>query len=531
MASVTHKTEIGPIDGTPLKRMFWSIISDYGLKTGICELIDNALDLWMSGGKRRPLEIDVGLNTRQQIITVKDNSGGLKQDELLLLIAPGGSKNDPDDATIGIFGVGGKRAGIALGEYVRLKTRAKRADTFEIEITPDWLESDDWHIPYSQIPDITAGTTEIEISRLRKQITDHDVQLIKEHIAETYSWFLNEGCVIRVNGDEIISKTFEQWSYPANFAPRRASFDVELSPGEAISVTVIGGLIRDRDPVLENYGVYFYCNHRLIVKELRERQVGYFISTEAGVPHPDASLCRVIVELQGAAKLMPWTSSKSGINYNHPAFERVSPTIIQLTSHFSSLSRRLKHDWDGQVFSHTRGTIEDVEPEDAAEKNPLVLPPLPKVRKKQVEKLKTKNKRIINDKPWTLGLVESMAAVEVITRQQRFDTKNRIALLLLDSNFEIALKEYIVHDHQNFPPRQYGTTQLETLFARRSNVINAVTQHVQIPAPVLAKANHFYGIRNKLVHERATVEPTDADIKSYRTTIEKVLKILFGLKF
>src|SRR5690348_17101773 len=38
IATVTKKTEIGPVDGTPDKRMYWSIISDYGLKTGLCEL-------------------------------------------------------------------------------------------------------------------------------------------------------------------------------------------------------------------------------------------------------------------------------------------------------------------------------------------------------------------------------------------------------------------------------------------------------------------------------------------------------------
>ena len=34
MNEVIRKTEIHPIDGTPEKRMFWSIISDYDLKTG-----------------------------------------------------------------------------------------------------------------------------------------------------------------------------------------------------------------------------------------------------------------------------------------------------------------------------------------------------------------------------------------------------------------------------------------------------------------------------------------------------------------
>jgi hypothetical protein len=39
-----------------------------------------------------------------------------------------------------------------------------------------------------------------------------------------------------------------------------------------------------------------------------------------------------------------------------------------------------------------------------------------------------------------------------IVQKQKFDTKNRIALILLDSNFEIALKEFIVHRPDLFPP-------------------------------------------------------------------------------
>ena len=33
--AVTVKTEVQTIDGTPDKRVFWSIVADYGLRTGI----------------------------------------------------------------------------------------------------------------------------------------------------------------------------------------------------------------------------------------------------------------------------------------------------------------------------------------------------------------------------------------------------------------------------------------------------------------------------------------------------------------
>src|SRR5258708_21417120 len=103
-----------------------------------------------------------------------------------------------------------------------------------------------------------------------------------------------------------------------------------------------GALIGDGGAEEKNGGFYFCCNRRLIEKEVKTREVGYFVSNEAGVPHPDISLCRAIVRLEGPAKGMPWTSNKSGINFDHAVFRTLRPTLIDLTAHFSKLSRRFK---------------------------------------------------------------------------------------------------------------------------------------------------------------------------------------------
>ena len=530
MAIVTQKTEVGPIDGTPDKRMFWSIISDYDLKTGLCELVDNALDPWIIGKEKSDLAIDITLDANRQLISVTDNAGGVKQDQLRLLLAPGGSANDPNSEVIGIFGVGSKRAGVALGEHVQIRTRFRRESTFQIDITKEWLAMNDWALNYYQVPDITPRTTQIEISQLRKSFEQADVDRISTHLGEVYDWFLRRKCVIKVNNRSVMARSFENWAYPPGGQPQSVAFNAEVAHGKKVAVNITAGLIQDRIPEQDNYGVYFYCNHRLIAKELKVREVGYFVTTEAGVPHPDASLCRVIVDLQGAAQLMPWNSSKSSINFDHELFRYVRPTLIQVTSHFSSLSRRLKDDWDKNVFRYSSGKMQESEPQNVTVRNPIVLPPLPRVNKPQVEKLKSRNKSQIHAQPWTLGLIEAMSAVEVITRQS-FETKNRIALILLDSNFEIALKEFIVHRDDLFPPFQFGRAVIQKLFDNRSDVIAAITQQVTIPKTLLTKAQHFYNIRNKLVHERATVEPTDNDVDSYRSTIEKILTTLFDLRF
>jgi Histidine kinase-, DNA gyrase B-, and HSP90-like ATPase len=530
MSGVSIRREIGPIDGTPEKRMFWSIISDYDLKTGLCELIDNALDVWLRGDQKKIPNIEIVLDTERQLISVKDDVGGVKFEDLYLLLAPGGSKNDPKSEVIGIFGVGSKRAGIALGEHVEIKTRYKSDRSLELNITKEWLESEDWRLAAYEIPDIEKGTTQVDISRLRRAFLGTDIGALRVHFGQTYSWFIRHGCTIKLNDVAIDPEDFDCWSYPKEFHPKGANFEVEF-PGEGkVKVEIVVGLIRDRIAEEDNYGAYFYCNHRLIVKELRSREVGYFNSQEAGVPHPDASLCRGIVNLQGPARLMPWNSTKTGINPGHILFPHIRHTLAPLMGHFSTLSRRLKDNWEQKVFRHTSGEIDEIDPEPTGASLRSHLPPLPRAKRPSVEKLKSRNKSQIDAMPWTLGLVEAMGAVELIDRLN-LETKSRISLILLDSNFEIALKEFIVHRTDFFPASTYNNARIAQIFSRRHQVLSEINSKISIPKELAAKAEHYYSLRNKLIHERATVDVTDRDIRNYRSVVAKVLKILFDLKF
>ena len=246
------------------------------------------------------------------------------------------------------------------------------------------------------------------MSHLRKPFTEADVHVFFEHVQETYAWFLQEGCTISVNGVPAQPKTFDNWAFPPGFPPNSAKLQLDFGPDGSLGVDILAGLIWDRDPEQNNNGVYVYCNHRLIVKELKTRDVGYFVTSEAGVPHPDASLCRAIVSFQGAAKSMPWNSSKSGINYGHPAFQQIRPTLIRLVSQFSSLSRRLKHEWEKKVFAHRAGKVQPIVEGELARGKRLNLPALPKVNENQVEKLKSRNRKQLREQPWTLGLLEEL---------------------------------------------------------------------------------------------------------------------------
>lgn len=525
-----EKRPVQPVDGSPKKRLFWSIISDYNLKTALCELIDNALDQWLLGKQGPALTVDLDLDVDRKVISVKDNSGGVKLDELNLLIAPGGSRNDPLAELVGVFGVGAKRAAIALAENIEIRTRHENGRTHELDITKQWIESDDWQLPAYEIPDISERTTEINLSYLRKPLSEADVDELRVHIGNTYSWFIKQGCKITLNGDPVSPIEFEAWAFPPGHAPRRMTSAIDLTDIGPISCDITAGLIRDRDRESSNYGVYFYCNHRLIVKELKTREVGYFVSAEAGVPHPDSSLCRTIVRLQGPAKGMPWTSNKTGIDFDHPIFRNIRKTIIDLTSHFTRLSRTFKNDWANNVVKHDEGNIEVQRADQVTAAGRLLLPGLPKERRPRGARNRAANRQQIDRQPWTTGLVEAFDAIDIIERQN-LDTKNRFALILLDSNFEIALKEFIVNRPKLFPPYEFTNAKISALFEKRTEVIKLVRTKVAIPDELIDKANYYYNVRNTLTHQRATVNPTDGDIRGYRGVVQQLLSILFDLQF
>ena len=119
-----------------------------------------------------------------------------------------------------------------------------------------------------------------------------------------------------------------------------------------------------------------------------------------------------------------------------------------------------------------------------------------------------------------------MIAADLISKQ-RLEQKNRIALIVLDSTLEIAFKEYLVNDSGTV----YNDARLLALFNNRTSVQNEIKKYVKLKAELWGKIDHYYRLRNKLVHERVTVGIHDSQIEDFRGVVEAVLKKLYRLKF
>ena len=192
-------------------------------------MVDNAIDQWARTGETTGLRIDVTIEQSQQSIVVRDNAGGVERDELTVMVTPGSSQGTGAEESIGLFGVGTKRAVVALAQHVRITTRCGNGKTYLIEYDDQWLQDDIWQLPIYEVDGISRSSTVIELSRLRFRIDDGDVARLREHLRATYALFLvREDITLALGGETLTPIDFENWAYPPEYRPRQ--FQGEMMP-------------------------------------------------------------------------------------------------------------------------------------------------------------------------------------------------------------------------------------------------------------------------------------------------------------
>lgn len=512
------------LDATPEKRLFLSIISEYDLKRSICELIDNAIDLW-SKNKREDLRVTITLDDQQKSISIEDNAGGIEEARLDHIVSPGKTSNDIHDDVIGYFGVGSKRAVIALAQDISIHSRFEHDKAYSVRFDEDWITKDEsWLLPYDDSPrDLCPFTTLIELNRLRVRLTEQSIEELKAHLREVYAKFIDRGASITVNGEELESTNFDDdWTYPPNLSPTKFSMSIPFED-RTVDVEITSGLIDHPGDPDDSYGVFIYCNNRLIARALTDYSVG-FVPGAVGNPHYNISLVRTIVKIRGQSGDMPWDSSKSGLNTNHPIYEAVRPHIVTATKTYAQVSRSLQGKWESDVFPHCMGHVKEQPLDNVVGIPKDYLPRPPPSKPRLYTRLLSANKSVTDQKPWSTGLLDSVIALDAVTRLP-LSQKNRVALIILDSTVEIAYKEFLVNEVG------IGMGSFKKIAENRASVQKEVLKHLQIPAKTVKKIDYYYKIRNDLIHQRATPNVGDTDVEDYRRIVEDLLTQMFGLQF
>jgi hypothetical protein len=169
----------------PTKAFFVTmIIRDITLEDCILDLIDNSVDgAWRSEGSR-----PVGLEDRTDLskysisiaafpdrFSVQDNCGGMTLDDALDHAFSFGRRTSDqhDDYSIGVYGIGMKRAIFKLGAEIRIRSTYDENNgnrqSFAIPINvPEWMNNDDppWDFDITEDEPLLDNGVEIVIKKL-----------------------------------------------------------------------------------------------------------------------------------------------------------------------------------------------------------------------------------------------------------------------------------------------------------------------------------------------------------------------------
>lgn len=328
-------------EASPTKRFFVSMLTrDINLADAILDLLDNCLDGALrlaNGGKVDYSQHCVNINLAADHFLIKDNCGGIPREVARNYAFKMGrepdDERDSDTETIGMYGVGMKRAIFKMGREALVRTRYAD-DTFEVPITSAWLEAKDWApLPINEPTDASEELAEpgtvIRVDELYEGVSRHFTNEAFENevrtaISEHFTIFLQWGLKVNLNGKpvepvlvEILMS--ESLDGPAPFVFQktidgvRVSITVGLNTGRSLGNDDEddSGFERDRSSATAGWTVL--CNDRAVIVGDKSRLTGW----GDGIPlyHPQFAIITGIIEFRSKrADELPVTTTKRALD-------------------------------------------------------------------------------------------------------------------------------------------------------------------------------------------------------------------------
>ena len=362
-----------PVDARPVKSFFVEMLTrDIELVDAILDLLDNCVDgiLRQKGNSsvKKPYEgFKAEITFDENSFSISDNCGGIPWDLRTYAFRMGRErehrhKNLP---TVGIYGIGMKRAIFKIGKQCSISTRNKE-NCYKVEVPLGWMEdSKKWEFSVSESSQPKEDGTTIVIDKLNEGIASHFdknnkvfTRELTKKVKTHYAFILDKGFQVKINGNEIIAETTrllftdvndtESINHPIRPYIYQAKY-------EEVNIFLCVGFIRPV-PSLEDVNVEqekrqfsskdagwtIICNDRAVLYCDRTELTGW---GDAGVPkyHTQFIAISGIVEFQSIdpAKL-PTTTTKRGVDASSSLYLQVRQRMMEGMQVFTNYTNKWK---------------------------------------------------------------------------------------------------------------------------------------------------------------------------------------------
>ncbi|WP_377275154.1 ATP-binding protein [Rhizobium sp. R86522] len=342
----------------PTKQFFVTMITrDITLEDCILDLIDNSIDgAWScEGGK--PIGLAEGADLAKYrvdiiasggLFSIIDNCGGMTLDDAVNHAFSFGrpAKEEHDQYSIGVYGIGMKRAVFKIGRDIKVrstyKTAAGLSESFVVPINVNsWLNDDTppWDFDIEASKHLISNGVEISINDLTDGAaaafeSAAFLQNLRRTISRDYSLHLNRGLTITLNGEKITGWTIELRQSDI-FAPVRVEYTDHTGPDDVL-VEIIAGMAapppEDSDPDEEDegdkrYGWYVVCNGRIVLAADKSTVAGWGTDNWPQWHRQYSGFIGIILFTSANAAALPMTTTKRSVDQSSEVYRRAKPRM------------------------------------------------------------------------------------------------------------------------------------------------------------------------------------------------------------
>jgi hypothetical protein len=367
MKMVTQSSKpnnLSKADGIPSKELFITmLVKDITLKDAIGDLIDNSVDAanGKSNNKTDLNGFSINIHLDKSRFEIIDNCGGIEEKTAReSAFKLGKPKNyNYGKHTIGLFGIGMKRAFFKLGDKIVVESKALNS-SFQITIPvnewKDRTDEKDWDFSFDSVNpdekhDLKDTITKIVITDLKedvkKQFSDPQFLIdLKNEISKEHLFAINKGLTISINNEKLKPRKI-YLIYDDDFKPSYWKHDFP----NGLTAEIIVGASED---INEDGGWYIFCNERLIIGPDTSNITGWTggrgkgekgekKSKELPKYHDQYFRFRgfIFFNSDDSTKL-PWTTSKTTIDPDSTAFLYIKTQMITMARQVLDLLDKMK---------------------------------------------------------------------------------------------------------------------------------------------------------------------------------------------
>lgn len=345
----------------PTKTFFVRMITrDITLDDCILDLIDNSVDgAWRSEGSR-PMglaqEVDlsrytVKITANPGSFCIEDNCGGMTLDDAVDHAFSFGRKatDDTDDYSIGVYGIGMKRAVFKLGSDIRVRSTFPDENGEQVAfavpiVVSEWLRDDTppWDFDIVDDEGLPENGVQIVVNDLTEGASTSFgnpafMQNLRRTIGRDYSIHLHRGLNIHLNGVPVVGWQIEMLQ-GSDFSPMRIEYKDEVLDG--VTVEVIGGMAAPppdtSDPDVEDegekrFGWYIVCNGRIVLAADKTAVSGWGSEDWPQWHRQYSGFIGIILFTAANAADLPLTTTKRSVDTSSEVYRRARPKMREVT--------------------------------------------------------------------------------------------------------------------------------------------------------------------------------------------------------